>query len=314
MSFGIVISVIFVLIVIVVGGTFLGLYLNKSGPFSKSSPTTTAATNLSVAANTGDASQMAITADQLAKAVKDQKDADIALMTSAETASETALNTLKTHDASILAAQSASDAANQVIALQNQQKNSSEQIASEQAKYSTIASENIILQQQLANAIAKANAAVIAAAQSVAVSTAVVKPYWTMVSGINYGGNDIPSASMTNTNANLCQVQCSTIGSNCVGALFDNSSNICYPKSKLVPSGLYPKDDVYVTPNTTISGYDFYGNDIASVTNSNPDACRASCKLSQNCLGGVLATDTNTCFLKNKLVASSVNPNRTLII
>ena len=390
----------------VVGVTFLGLYLTKTGPFAQPNPSSStisqqpaaASAALKISADQNNPAMMAITSAQLADAVNAQKTADLALMATAETTSETALATLQAHDATILAAQIATDAANQVLALQTlQNKNAialseqiatsessqskassifSEQIAAEklalqalqnksgsllaaqvatdaanqtlavqmqqnkdastlseqinmdQSKYSAIVSENATLQQLLATAVAKANAAVAAAAQSVALSGVIAESArvtnWTKVSGINYSGNDIAlPGNVAPTTAANCQTLCSN-ANNCVGALFNNSNNTCYPKSNLIPTSLVSADDVYVPSNlgATINGYDFSGNDISSIVNSSPSACRTSCQSTPNCVGGLLATDNPSnpstpnyiCYLKNKLIASSANSKRSLLI
>ena len=51
-----------------------------------------------------------------------------------------------------------------------------------------------------------------------------------------------------------------------------------------------------------VSGMDYYGNDVGSVSNSTITSCQTSCANTQGCKGAVFTPGNNACYLKNKLI------------
>lgn len=151
---------------------------------------------------------------------------------------------------------------------------------------------------------ANANASALLAANIM-----ISRPLWVLISKMDFAGNNIEI--LQNSNLANCQSACLD-DLDCSGVVFDTKINLCTLKSDMIPSGIEPTFQSYVLKPTNIMGYDFQGNDILSILNSNTDDCTTACSKTAGCVGSVFGFDNNTCYLKSALNSPVSSLKRTM--
>ena len=124
--------------------------------------------------------------------------------------------------------------------------------------------------------------------------------------GVDYPGNDI--SSFKEATQASCQSICTT-NPNCTASVMDNSTNVCYLKSKLsITPILNPNRTTYVLKgNGTAIGVTYGGHDINVVTSTGYEDCRSKCQVTTGCIAGEYNEMAKLCYLKTYLTATSLS-------
>ena len=110
--------------------------------------------------------------------------------------------------------------------------------------------------------------------------------------------------NVTNTNIDNCKNMCNNT-TGCAGFSFNSQTNSCNLQSRLIEGNYSDTNFTSYIKNppgyTTFIDTDTSGTDFKVILNSNVDDCVRECTNNPDCNVAVLATDTPTCYLKNRM-------------